>query len=162
MPTDPLRYRVLEALQTKLRAINGAPNYHSTVKSASVVLDPAVNILTVPPTECPFFIVEPTPEGSKFYMPSMRLKHQFQVAITARMDAETGLGTSLKTVAWERLLADIEVALTQDITLGGLAVDVRLLEATPGFDLGAVTTIVVVQPVLCTLIRSYGLPQGPP
>lgn len=157
-PTDPLRLRVLEALQTKLRAINGNPTYHSTVKASSVVLDPAVNILTVPTTETPFFIVEPTSEGSKFYMPSLRLRHQFQVTITARVDAVTGLGTARKTQAWERLIADMEVALTQDITLGGLVVDVRLLEATPGFDLGATTTIIVVQPVVCTLIRTYGAP----
>ena len=157
-PADPLRQQVLEAIQVKLRAINGNPTYFNTVKSTSVVLDPAVNLLTLPPTECPYFIIEPTPEGSKFYMPSMKLKHTFQVAITARQDAPGGTSTSRKMETWEQLVADIEVALTQDITLGGIAVDVRLGEATPGFDLGAPVTVVVVQPLTVLLIREYGKP----
>lgn len=157
-PADSQRLQVLEAIQTKLRAITAGALYNNTVKSTSVVLDPTVNIMTVPTTETPFFMVEPTPEGSKFYMPSMRLKHNFQVVITARVDAATGTGTSRKTEAWEKLIADIEVALTRDITLGGVAVDIRLQEPTPAFDLGAVTTIIVVQPVTVTLIRTYGSP----
>lgn len=157
-PAASQRYQVLQAMQTKLRAITAGALYNYTVKSTSVILDPSVNIMTVPTTETPFFMVEPTPEGSKFYMPSMRLRHQFQVSITARVDAVTGTGTSRKTEAWEKLIADIEVALTRNITLGNIAVDVRLLEPTPAFDLGAVTTIIVVQPVMVTLVRSYGSP----
>lgn len=158
LPAKSQRLQALEAIQTKLRAISGQPTYNFQVKSTSVVLDPSVNILTVPPTELPYFIVEPTPDGSKFYMPAMRLKHQFQVAVTARIDAESAVGTARKTEAWEKLIHDIEVALTRDITLGGVAVDVRLQEATPGFDLGAVSTIIVVQPLIVTMIRTYGEP----
>lgn len=157
---EPLRYRVLEAIQTKLRGINGGPNYHNTVKSSSVVLDPSVNIITIPTTECPYFMVEPTPEGSKFYMPSLRMREEFQVVVTARADAPTGTDRSVKTLTWERLIADIEKAIMQDFTLGGLAVDVRIGTATPAFDLGAITTIIVVQPMTVRLIRTYGSPQG--
>ena len=163
MPSESQRFQVLEAMQTKLRQMDGSPNYHNAVKSASVVLDPAINLLTVPSTELPYFIIEPTPEGSKFYMPAMRLKHQFQVVITGRQDAATGIGTARKAQAWERLIQDVEYALTHtgtvdDVTLGGKCTDIRLLEATPGFDLGMTTTIVVVQPAVVTLLRSYGTP----
>ena len=161
-PTDPLRVQVLEAVQTKLRAINGNPTYFNTVKSASVVLDPGLgpNMLLVPSTELPYMIVEVMPSGSKFYMPSMRMKEDFQIAVIARNDtpasASTNLGRRMDT--WEQLIADIEVALTRDITLGGLAVDVRLLTPTPAFDMAASSTIVVVQPVAIKLIREYGKP----
>ena len=158
-PSNPLRQQTLEAIQTKLRAINGNPTYFSTVKSTSVVLDPGVNMFTVPSTELPFFIVEPTPEGSKFYMPAMRMQHRFQVVITARNDAPGGTSTSRKMETWERLIADIEVAMTRDVTLGGIAADVRLTEATPGFDLNAqASTIIVVQPLNVLLVREYGKP----
>lgn len=162
-PADSQRLQVLEAIQTKLRQMNGGASYHNTVKSASVVLDPAVNILTLPTTELPFFIIEPTTEGSKFYMPAMRLRHQFQVVVTGRQDIPTGTGTSRKTQTWEKLIADIEFAVTHtgttdDVTLGGKCVDVRLLEPTPGFDLGGSPTIVVVQPMVVHLVRSYGTP----
>lgn len=155
-PTDSLRQTVLERMKAKLQAIAGNPLYFNTVKATSVTTEPDGNIMTLPPTEMPYFIIEPTPDGSKFYMPSMRLKHQFQVLITARDDAPS---RNLKMQTWERLIADIEVALTRDITLGGAAVDVRVLEATPGFDLNPTTpTIIVVQPVMITLIRTYGQP----
>jgi hypothetical protein len=160
-PTDPLREQILEAIKVKLQAIDGTSIYFNTVKSTSVVLDPAVNIFSLPPTEMPFFIIEPMVSGSKFYMPAMKLRHEFQVLITARADVVTTISltnTSRKTKTWEELLADIEVALTRDITLGGLCVDVRLLEATPGFDLGSSPSVFVNQPLVVKLIRTYGSP----
>lgn len=158
-PVDPLRQQALEAIVTKVRGISGSPLYFNYVKAASVVLDPSVNIITLPATELPFFIVEPMPPGSKFdYMPAMRLRHEFHVLITARQDAPTGTSTDRRMKTWEHLIADIEVALTRDITFGGIAVDVRLLEPTPGFDLGASPTIIVVQPLVVRLIREYGKP----
>lgn len=159
-PTTPLRQQVLEALQVKLQAISGNPTYFNTVKSTSVVLDPGKgpNIMTIPSTELPFFIIEPTDAGSKFYMPSLRLREEFQVTITARQDVEGPIHTRNKMQVWERLIADIEVAMTRDITLGGLVVDTRVQIPTPGFDLGATTSIFVVQPVVCRLIRTYGSP----
>lgn len=161
-PSDPLRVQVLEAVQTKLRGINGNPTYFNTVKSTSVVLDPGVgpNMLLVPATELPYFIVEVTPSGSKFYMPSMRMKEDFQIAVIARNDVATNLGTNLtrRMETWEQLIADIEVALTRDISLGGLAVDVRLQTPTPAFDMSASPSVVVVQPVVIRLIREYGKP----
>ena len=157
-PTDPIRQQVLEALQTKLRAINGNPTYFHTVKSTSVYTDPAVNILTAPPTEAPLFVIEPTPEGSRFFMPSMRIKNDFQVTITAVGYASGPIHTRSRMEAWEQLIADIEVALTRDITLGGIVIDTRVMEPTPGFDLGASPMIIVVQPVVVKLIRTYGSP----
>ena len=158
-PSDPLRQQVLEAIQTKLRAIVAGALYFNTVKSTSVVLEGNANLMTMPHTEDPYFIVEPTPEGSRFYMPAMRMKNNFQVSITARNHAPGGTGLSRKMETWEQLLADIEVALTRDITLGGLVIDVRLLEPTPGYDLNQQSPMVmVVQPLICTLIRTYGSP----
>lgn len=157
-PTDPYRQQAIEAIATKLRAINGNPLYFNTVKSTSVATDPVVNPLTAPPTEAPYFWVEPTDLGSRLYMPAMRLKNNFQVVVTAVNYAVGPAHTRSKMETWEQLIADIEVALTRDITLGGIAVDVRLLEPTPGFDLGASPIITVLQPVVVNLIRSYGQP----
>lgn len=159
MPTDPLRQQVLEAVQTKLRAIAAGSLYFNTVKSTSVVLEMTTNLLTVPKTEVPYLIVEPTPEGSRFYMPSLRVKNNFQIVVTGMTYAATGTTSGRRMEAWEQLLADIEVSLTRDITLGGLCVDVRCLEPTPGYDLNQQSPLVtVVQPVVCDLIRSYGSP----
>lgn len=155
---SPLRLRILEALQTRLRGIDGQGNYYFAFKSGSVVLEPTANILTLPPTECPGAVIEPTPEGSRFFMPAFRMRNQFQVSITAFADAPGGTSTSRRAETWEKLIADLERAITTDITLGGLVIDMRLQEPTPGFDLGASPRVVVVQPLVCNVIRAYGEP----
>lgn len=157
-PTSSLRQQAIEAVATALRGINGNPTYHNTVKHAGcVVTDPAqgMNILTLPPTELPYFIVEPLDSGSKVYMPSMRVREDFQIVITARQDSPD---RASKMATWEHLIADIEVALTRDITLGGLVVDTRVGPSSPGFDMGNTPTVFVVQPVMLRLIRTYGSP----
>lgn len=157
-PTDPLRQQVLEAIAVKLRAITAGALYFNTVKSTSVYTEPVVNPLTAPETEAPLFFVEPSEAGSRFYMPSMRVKNNFQVIITGVAYATGPAHTRSKMETWERLIADIEVALTRDITLGGIAVDTRVLEPTPGFDLGQTPLVTVIQPVTVDLIRTFGSP----
>lgn len=161
-PATSRRLAVLEAIQTALRGIDGNPTYHHKVKSTSVVLDPAVNILTVPASESPYFIIEPTPEGSKQHMPAGRVAHWFQVTISARGECEGGSRPNRKTEASEKLLADIEVAIAADITLGGLVVHAILdVEPTIWYDLNpTATSVVVVQPLRCKIIRTNGEPEG--
>lgn len=153
---EPLRLRLLHSLATALRGIRQADGYYYTVKPESVMLDP-VNILTVAATALPVFLVEPSTEGVRTYQPANRLEYAFFASITARVEADS-LGASRKTEAWERLLADIERALTRDITREGLAIDTRLGEPTPLSTIGPDSMVLVLQPVELRHVRVYGEP----
>ena len=56
---DTLRGQTLEAIADRLKAMTVAGGYHWTVKATSVHLDP-INLLALPETELPAFLVEPS------------------------------------------------------------------------------------------------------
>lgn len=147
---------VLDAICAALRAMTTGGGYTYTVRAASVVRDP-VNILAVPDTNLPFFVVEPSPQGDTRYMPANQVQHDFAVLVTARITAP-GIAPDRKSKAWERLIADLEKALTVDITLGGLCSDVRLGEPSPLTGVGPDNIVIVTQPLTVKLWRTYGRP----
>jgi len=159
-PSDSVRLAILKDLQTAVRTINGPPLYHTTVKASSVVLDPGVQITNVPSTELPWVVIEPDSRGTPHYLPSMRVRDEFHVLITARADAPTGLDPSRKVTTWEALLADLEVAVTRDITRGGLAIDTRIVQMEPACDAGAGVMTFVRMLLRIPLIRTYGQPAA--
>lgn len=156
MSWDTRDGQVLNALAAKLRAMTIAGGYHYDVKPTSVVTE-LVNILTVPETELPFFMVEPTPGGMRDWHPANELEVIFPVLITARVMAN-GTASDRKFQAGLNLLGDLERALTQDITLGGLLFDLRVQPAEPLVGLGNDNQVLVMPEVLCHYHRTYGVP----
>jgi hypothetical protein len=157
-PAKSQRQRIIEALQDALQAIDGVSGlYHYPVAHESQVsIDPTDNVLTVNGADLPFYVIEPTPDGSREFFPAMQLKDEFELNVHARKDCEDGDPVG-RVTTWENLVADMEVALTQDVTLGGLVYDVRLGTPRPFVGVGS-NIVIVVQPVTVRLHRTYGEP----
>lgn len=157
MPTASKRRRIIDAILAVLRGMTDESVYHYPVTTPeAVTADPAVNPLTEDNVDLPFYKVEPTPEGRREFFPAMQLVENFRLNIMARYDADTSDPLS-RMVVWENLAADLEVALAVDITLGGLAYDVRVLEPQPVIVVGS-ATVVLMQPIEVRYHRTYGVP----
>lgn len=159
MPNASTRLQVLQAIQTRLQAISGASYHYPVTVAANVTIDPTVNVLTagIAPGDLPLYVVEPTPEGTRQFWPAMQLVNGFRGTITARKDVTDSDDPAAKATIWENLAADIEVALSADVTLGGLVYDIRLLEPAPFIGVGS-PIVVLVQPWEARLHRTYGAP----
>ena len=156
MAFDYLRGKVLAALIARFQAMTIAGAYHYDVKATSVVSDP-VNILTIPESELPFFLVEPSPSSREFWA-GMRLKVEAHFLVTARVMAN-GLDPLRKVQAGENLLGDLETAIGVDITLGGLVRDVRLQEPDgPMVGMGTNNNVFVLADLAAIYTRTYGAP----
>lgn len=153
---DTLRGQSIEAIATRLKAIAVASGHHWTVRATSVYVDP-VNLLTVPETEYPAFLVE-TSDDSRDFHPANCLEEEFDVLITGIV-AANGTEVDRKTKAGENLIGDIEKTLCVDITLGGLLFDLRVVKADPTLaGIGTQNKVVVMVTVRCNQHREHGLP----
>lgn len=151
---DSKRLAIIKNIQAALQAISVASGYNYTVPAASVVYDPAVNLLGMNGADLPFMVIEATPDGGKDYYPAEQLREIFRVNIYARIDVDSSDPTARAT-GWERLAQDIEKALTQDLTRGGNAVDTRLGVPSPFIGVGS-NIVILLQPVEIRIYRSYG------
>lgn len=155
---DSTRLQILKAIQALLQGMTGAAYHYPTTVADMVTIDPTVNALThtaVP--DQPLYIVEPTPEGTRTFWPAMQLVNEFRGTITVRKDISDVVDPLARATVWENLAADIEVALSADVTLGGLVYDVRLLEPAPFVGVGS-PVVILVQPWEARLHRTYGAP----
>lgn len=158
MPIDKSkRLQILERLQTVLQGATDAAVYNYPVRHASAVtLDVTVNLTTVNNVDLPFTVIEPTPEGTKTYHPGEHLVEIFRVNLHRRYDADAG-DQATKATVWEHLAADLERALTADVTLSGLVYDTRLLTPQPFVGVGS-NVVILVQPIEMRVHRGYGTP----
>ena len=156
MPGVPRRLAVLRNLQTTLRGMTGAEyNYPLANPVAQVKMDPTINLLTgVGVPDVPFYNVEPTPDGGRTFWPEEQLTEEFIVNILGRHDADISVSPEIKTETWERMAADLELALETDTTRAGLAADTRLLVPQPFTAVGT-GVVILVQPVRITIYRAY-------
>ena len=153
---DTLRGQTLEAIADRLKAMTVAGGYHWTVKATSVHLDP-INLLALPETELPAFLVE-TSDNVREFMPANCLEDEFDVLITGVVHAN-GTEVDRKTKAGENFIGDIEKTLCIDITLGGLLFDLRVVKADPVLaGIGTQNKVVVMVIVRCSQHREHGLP----
>ena len=155
---DSQRLAIRKNLQAALQAISRASGYHNDVKATSVRRDP-VYLLTVPPTELPFFVLGETDPLQRVFTPALGVEDHILVKLYARVDSP-GLDTSQKDDAFENLLADIERALTVDITRGGNASDTRLHPAEAAA-MGAANQPIVILSQAIEIrgaLRIYGQP----
>lgn len=153
MPSNPNRLAVLLNLQTTLQGMTGV-SYHFPVVSTSVTLDPTINLLTgVGIPDLPFYLIEPTPDGEKTYYPAEQLVEVMSVNILGRVDCDPS-DPLARVTTWEKMAADLELALEADTTRGGHACDTRLLTPQPFMGPGS-NAVILVQPLRITIYRPY-------
>jgi hypothetical protein len=160
-PTTPTLLAILLHVQASLQAIaaGGTPSYFTTVKPTSVILD-AVGLDIESVTECPFIVL-----GNRIEVVAPRLytsrpvsiKVQRRIILQAALDAP-GEDYARKSLAIAQFVADVEVALTQDLTRGGLALDTRVEDETAYMSFPAQSRCYVEIPVEVTFGRKYGQP----
>lgn len=156
MAADPTRLNVLKNLQTTLQGMSGAAYHYQVTDPSQVTLDPTVNPLTGVAGSDLLFIIEPTPDGPRRFYPASQVTEEFVVNVTARCLADAADPVS-RANAWERMAADLETVLTQDLERGGLVCDTRLLTPQPFTGVGS-NVVIVMQPVVMTIYRTYGAP----
>lgn len=158
MPADPLEFRIVQNLQTALRAIAEVDGYHHSVAATAVKLDPNVDVedLLGGTALRPFIVLEVNPDAFD-YKPSMRVDIRMPITIHAVHDSDPADDSSwLRT--WLRLCADVEQAIAADITRGQLAVDTRALSREFQTFNGQQVWAMVKTEV--QIIRTYGAPNG--
>ena len=157
---DPIEYDIVLDIQRALQAISVAGGYHHDVEKTAVSIDPQdhIEVLTGSRARTPFMIVEVSPGRSIRYFPGTQMLELIPVDITAAGNAQPLVATS-RVQTFERLCADIEQALTVDVTRNGKATDTRVLEKQMGMMVGGQRVIAVVQ-IEVRLYRTYGKPNG--
>lgn len=157
MATDPLRYRVMQNVQTTLAAIAERDGYHYTIPPGSVYLEP-VDLLQQPSSKLPVLIVAPDDRQTERVFLQQRIRSVFRMLITGIVEAE-GSDPGRKLAAAERLYSDIEKALRVDLSRGGLTSATRVFEPDPPFlGLGSQLRVIIQQPIDCWIQRDYGSP----
>jgi len=154
---DSQRLAIRKSVQAALQAMSVAGGYHWDVKPSSVVRDP-VSLLTVAATETPFFVLGETEPMNRTFFPAMEMEDAILLRLYARVDAP-GLEANRKDDAFENLIADIEKALTVDITRGQNAIDTRLHQPeASATGLPNQNMVLVMQPIEIRTHRQYGQP----
>lgn len=155
----PVLLAIVLNMQTALQAISVGSGYFNTVKPTSVVLDD-VELLTIPSTETPYFIVghlvEPVARNFETTKPTGILE-KWRVTVDARIDAP-GTGTARKLTALTQLEADVEKALCVDLQRGGLAQYTYTGQATCYTNFAQQNIAMLRIPVEILLRREYGVP----
>ncbi len=156
MSWDTKRGQILDALMTRVKAMSIATGYHYDVQDSSVQCEP-VNILLIPGTALPFFLVELSP-GNREYQNANQVEIFNRFVVTYRVDV-AGTDPQRKVQAGENLLGDLERTFQVDITLGGLVFDLRMEEPDgPMVGLGSDTKVVGLVELVAHHHREYGLP----
>lgn len=158
--SEPLIYQVILNIQTALRGISQSTGYNYTVRSSSVIVDPA-NVIVAPLTETPIFVighrVEPVGERSFTTSRPNAVKERWRVTMEIVVDVENDLEDgSKKAAARFRLVQDIERALTVDPTRGGIALYTYVMQDTAYPDIESQTRLYLEVPVDILMQRSYG------
>lgn len=155
--TDSVAGSVLEHICAAIRAMTIAGGYHWNVQYDSVRTD-AVNLVGVPHEQRPLFVVEFSPDGRRAYEPANQVVDDLKVLVSAIVDVEEEIiAPTAKHATGLVLAADLERALTMDITRGGWCGDTRLAMPELLIGTGRDPSVVVVQEVECFhLHRPYG------
>jgi hypothetical protein len=128
--SEPLDYQLVLNIQTALKAIAVSSGYYSTVSSVAVKMDAdqAVEDLERPDLPTPFIILDVRPETVE-YMPAMQMRQEWPIVVHWVADCDPTDDAS-RVQSFFQGCADVEKALAQDVTRGGLAVDTRIVSRT--------------------------------
>lgn len=132
---EPLDYQLVLAVQTALEAITVAGGYHYTVPADAVKLDidAGAEDFLREGGAWPVLAIEVQPDEEWDYGKADQLVAKLRLAIHwFGVSDLTDDASRMQT--YFRACADIERALNADLTLGGLATDIRVLRREPAYD----------------------------
>lgn len=156
---EPIEFRIAQNLQTALRGISTASGYFYTVAALAVKLDPNVNVesLIGDAKLRPFVILELPPDSVAINHSPKGIKLTMPVILHGVQDSDpTDDSSWIQT--YYRLCADLEQAIAQDMSRGGLAVLTKVIgREAVSFDGAQVWAKVTAE---VQVIRTYGKPNG--
>lgn len=168
---EPIEYRIVRHLQTTLQAVTVAAGFFYTLPSVGVKFDPNVDIeMLVDASQGvrPFCLIQVAPERWE-YTPASQLKLRMPVTVHWLHDAHPAEDVDQvepippadedRIRLFFRGCADIEQAITVDLSRGGLATDTRITKRTmnPEIDSQLVQAMVDLE---ILVHRTYGNPTG--
>lgn len=158
--SDPIEYRIVVSLKAALQTIAIAAGYHHDVGALAVKMDAnhSVEDLIGDSKLRPFFILEVSPDVFAEYQPAKLVRIRMPVIIHAVHDSDVTVDEDWVQTYYE-LCADIEQAIAQDITRGGLATDTRILTREFATFNGAQVWAMAKTEIRVGR-RVYGLPNG--
>ena len=126
---EPLEFRIIQNLQTALRAISVANGYHHDIAALAVKLDPDQDVESLIGDEAlrPFLILALSPDAYEYVEKPVRilLRMPFIIHVINNTDPKED---DSKLQTYLRLCADVETAIAIDIERGDLATDTRIFE----------------------------------
>ena len=157
---EPIDYLIAQHLQTALRGMAVASGYHYTVTSVAVKLDPDQNVNELIKSNNgprPIVILQVKPEAWD-YQKSSRVRLIWPIAIHWVGESDpTDDNSRMRT--YLRGCADVERAITIDISRGGRAVDTRIVTRTMDGSIGGAAVWAIID-VEIHLYRTFGAPDA--
>jgi hypothetical protein len=151
---DPIELQVVQSVQAALQAISVGGGYFYDVRGSAVKLNPDYDVEALVEADAPrpWITLEITPETWE-YQPSqvVELEMPLRVHWFGEVENPTSDEDVLRMVY--RAFADIERAITQDPTRGGLASDTRITQRVATSD-GSAAWIAV--DLVVWLSRTFG------
>lgn len=156
---EPIKFRVVQNLQTALRAISVASGYHYNVASVAVKLDPnqANDAVHAPGGDRPLLLIQVNPER-RDYQPAGELREVLPIVVHWVNESDAANDDS-RMQTFFRGCADVEQAIAQDLGRGGLAIDTRIVKCINNDDLDGSQVWAQIE-IEIPLFRQYGLPNG--
>ena len=156
---EPIEFRIVQNLQAALQAIALGAGYHYDVHAVAVKLDPnsAVEALTAPGGPRPLLLIEVKP-GPWQYSPASQVKRVLPMTVHW-VSESTPTDDVSRMQTFFRGCADVEQAITVDLSRGGLAADTRIIRQN--FDTAVDGSQVWGQnEIEVHLHRTFGQPNG--
>ena len=128
--SEPLEFRIIQNLQTALRAISVANGYHHDIAAFAVKLDPDQDVESLIPGDealRPFMILALSPDAYEYVEKPIRILLRMPFIIHVVHNTDPKVDDS-KLLTYLRLCADVETAIAIDIERGALATDTRIFE----------------------------------
>ncbi len=156
---EPSDYLAIVNLQEAMQAINVGAGYFYDVRGTAVKLDPNHDVAALAGVDGPrpFVVLEVQPETWD-YMPAMRVKVTMPVTVHWISESDPARDENVLQTFF-RGCADVERAITRDLTRGGRATDTRIVKRTNNRDADGSEVWAMVDLVIAS-IRTFGEPTA--
>ena len=156
---EPISFRIVQDLQTALRAIAIADGYFYDVESVAVKLDPnsAISAIQAPNAPRPLLLIQVDPERRE-YQPANEVRMVLPVVINWVSESDATDDDS-RMQTFFRGCADVEQAIAQDLSRGGLVIDTRIVRCINNDDIDGSQVWAQIE-IEMPLFRQYGRPNG--
>lgn len=150
---EPLEFRIVQHLQEALRSAVG-DGYFYDVRGTAVKLNPDYEVepLVEEDAPRPWVTVDVPASGEWIYQPAMRVKRVMAVRVHWFNECDPTADEDARLMCY-RAYADIERAVTREVTRGGLASDTRIVEQVAVIQ---GTSVWVAVDLSIQLIRVFG------